>query len=218
MTSRVPETVQGSQPATIRPWYVSLIFALIAVALLLGGVWLYARIQSPFPFYGTTYTPPQTAPAFSGTDQDGDAYAFNPQGKTTALFFGFTHCPNICPLTLTYLEKVRERLSPAQQQNFQVLFVSIDPVRDTPAQLKSYVSFFGKAQGVNIPEPALAQVARSYGVGYSKADMKSSGDYQMNHTTATYLIDRTGKLRLLWDYTQLSKLERVQVDIQEVMR
>lgn len=218
MTSSSPDTAPGGQLTPPRPWYVSLIFALIAVALLLGGVWLYARLRNPFPFYGTTYTPPQTAPAFSGTDQEGKAYAFAPQGQTTALFFGFTHCPNICPLTLTYLEKVRERLSPAQRKEFQVVFVSIDPGRDTPAQLRSYVSFFGAAQGVNVPEPQLTGVARRYGAGYSKANIKSPTDYQMNHTTATYLIDRRGQLRLLWDYTQLSKLERVQADIQEVMR
>lgn len=215
--------MQDSPPITVRPWYVSLIFALIAVAALLGGVWLYARIQNPFPYYGTTYTPPQTAPAFSGSDQDSRAYTFAPQGKTTALFFGFTHCPNICPLTLTYLDKVRQRLSSEQQREFQIVFVSIDPVRDTPAQLKSYVGFFGtspasKMLGVNVPEPQLAAVARSYGAGYSRADTGSKTEYQMNHTTATYLIDRRGQLRLLWDYTQLSNLERVQADIQEVMR
>lgn len=201
-----------------RPWYVSLLFALTAVALLLGGVWVYARLQSPFPFFGTAYTPPLTAPSFSGTDQNGNAYAFAPNGKTTALFFGFTHCPNICPLSLTYLNKLRERLPAAERRNFQIVFVSVDPQRDTPKQLGSYLSFFGTAVGVHIPEPELKKVALSYGAGYTKADIKGPDDYQVNHTTATYLIDRSGKLRLLWDYTQLPQLERLQADVQEVMR
>lgn len=212
---------QAPQPqATLsqRPWYVSLLFALLAVTVLLGGAALYNRLKNPFPFFGTTYTPPQTAAVFTGTDQLGKPYTFAPQGKTTALFFGFTHCPNICPLTLSYLQKVREKLPPAQQKDFQVVLVSVDPARDTPAQLKSYMDYFGTGTGVNVPEPQLGQVARSYGVGYSKADIKSKDVYQINHTTATYLIDRTGQIRLLWDYTQMSQLDKVAADIQEVMR
>ncbi|AWN23077.1 SCO family protein [Deinococcus irradiatisoli] len=218
MTQVNGSPAEGSGAAFQRPWYVSLIFALVAVTLLLGGVWVYARLKTPFPFFGTVYAPPLTAPLFSGTDQDGHAYTFAPQGKTTALFFGFTHCPNICPLSLTYLAKLRARLTSEEQARFQVVLVSVDPQRDTPAVLKDYVSFFGTATGVRIPEPQLAQVARSYGAGYTKADIKGPENYQVNHTTATYLIDGEGKLRLLWDYTQLSQLDRLQADVQEVMR
>ena len=216
--SDLDQTAARAGPALTRPWYVSLIFALVAVALLLGGAWLYARLRTPFPFFGTAYTPPTSAPVFSGTDQNNAAYTFAPQGKTTALFFGFTHCPNICPLSLTYLNKLRERLPAAERRDFQVVLISVDPQRDTPAQLKSYLSFFGTATGVNIPEPALKQVALSYGAGYNKADIKGPDDYQINHTTATYLIDREGKIRLIWDYTQLPQLARLQADVQEVMR
>lgn len=205
-------------PALGRPWYVSLIFALIAVALLLGGVWLYARLKTPFPFFGTAYTPPISAPSFSGTDQNNIAYTFAPTGKTTALFFGFTHCPNICPLSLTYLNKLRGRLPAAERRDFQVVLISVDPQRDTPEQLKAYLSFFGTATGVTIPELQLKKVALSYGAGYNKADIKGPNDYQINHTTATYLIDRRGRLRLIWDYTQLPQLGRLQADVQEVMR
>lgn len=201
-----------------RPWYISLVFALIAVTVLLGGVALYSRAKNPFPFFGTAYTPPQKATLFSGTDHNGKPYTFAPQGKTTALFFGFTHCPNICPLSLAYLEKMKAKLTPEEQKNFQVVMVSVDPPRDTPAQLKSYMEYFGAGTGVNIPEPKLSEVAKAYGVGYSKADIKSKDVYQINHTTATYLIDREGQLRLLWDYTQLADLDRVAADVQEVMR
>lgn len=200
-----------------RAWYVSLLLALVAVSLLLGGVWLYARFKSPFPFFGTAYTPPLTAPIFSGTDQDNKPYTFVPHGKTTALFFGFTHCPNICPLSLTYLNKLRQRLPANERENFQIVLVSVDPQRDTPKQLKSYVSFFGTAHGIHIPDAELKKVALSYGAGYNKADIKGPDDYQVNHTTATYLIDRQGKLRLLWDYTQLPQLDRLQADVEEVM-
>lgn len=199
-----------------RPWYVSALFALIAVLLLLGGAWVFARLRSPFPFYGTAYTPPLEARTFSGIDQNGQPWTFHP-GRTTALFFGFTHCPNICPLSLAYLNKARQALPPEERTRFDIVLVSVDPERDTPARLKEYVAFFGQATGVRVPEPALSQVARAYGVAYQKAEVKGATDYQINHTTATYLIDASGHLRVLWDYTQLPQVDRVVRDIRYVL-
>ncbi|WP_309571564.1 SCO family protein [Deinococcus sp.] len=215
MTDVTPASTSDSAPT--RPWYASALLAVVGVILLLLAAWAYARWQSPHPFYGTAY---QNVPAtpLSGTAQDGRAYTFTPGagGRTTALFFGFTHCANICPLTLSYLNKVRAALPETQRRNFQVLLVSVDPVRDTPARLGEYVSYFGSGTGLRIPEPALGEAARAYGVGYQRVDVKG-GDYQMNHTTATYLIDAAGKIRLLWDYTQLPQVERVVADVQYVM-
>lgn len=206
-------------PPAPRPWYVSALFAALAVGLVLGGAWVFARARSPFPFYGTATTPPRAAPPFTGTDQDGRPWTFQPGrgGRTTALFFGFTHCPNICPLSLAYLNKAREALPAGEREKFAVVLVSVDPQRDTPAKLKEYVEFFGRATGVRVPEPALAEVARGYGVAYQKADVKGPQSYQINHTTATYLIDASGQLRALWDYTQLPQVDRVVRDVRYVM-
>lgn len=200
-----------------RPWYVSALLATVGVTLLLLAAWGYARWQSPYPFYGTAYRG-STAVPLSGTAQDGKPYTFTPGtgGQTTALFFGFTHCATICPLTLSYLNKVRQALPEEQRRNFQVLFVSIDPARDTPARLGEYVSYFGSGTGLRVPEPALGTAARAYGVGYQKADVQGA-EYQMNHTTATYLIDAAGRVRVLWDYTQLPEVPRVLADVQYVM-
>ncbi|GBF05670.1 electron transport protein SCO1/SenC [Deinococcus aerius] len=202
-----------------RPWYVSALLAAASVVLVLGGAWVFARLRSPFPFYGTAYTPPRAAQTFSGTDQNGQPWTFQPggTGRTTALFFGFTHCPNICPLSLAYLEKAREALPPRERERLDIVLVSVDPDRDTPARLKEYVEFFGQATGVRVPEPALSQVARGYGVAYQKADVKSPTNYQINHTTATYLIDASGRLRVLWDYTQLTQVDRVVRDLRHVL-
>lgn len=208
-----------SAPAP-RPWYVSALLAVVAVALLLGAAWLFARVRSPFPFYGTAYSGNTAAAGFSGTDQDGRPYAFVPgQGdKVTALFFGFTHCPNICPVTLSYLNKVRQALTPQEREQFRIVLVSVDPQRDTPARLREYVDWFGGGAAVNIPEPKLSEVARSYGVGYQQVEVETPEKYQINHTTATYLIDSAGRLRALWDYTQMSQVERVLADVRYVMR
>ncbi|GGK30551.1 hypothetical protein GCM10008955_25410 [Deinococcus malanensis] len=203
-----------------RPWYVSALLAVCAVTLLLAGAWGFARLKSPYPFYGTAYNADTSASAFQGTDHNRRPFTFTPGqrgGKTTALFFGFTHCPNICPLSLAYLDKVRQALPAEERDRFEVIMVSVDPQRDTPERLNAYVTFFGQAQGINVPPEALKDVARAYGVSAQKADVKGEAEYQINHTTATYLIDSAGKLRVLWDYTQLPQVDRVLKDVQYVM-
>lgn len=202
-----------------RPWYVSALFAALAVALLLLGAWVFARVRSPFPFYGTAYTPPVAAQGFRGTDQNGQPWTFQPGSEhhVTALFFGFTHCPNICPLSLAYLNKARQALPPEQRARLDIVLVSVDPARDTPARLREYVEFFGGATGVRVTEPALSSVAHAYGVAYQKADVQGPDTYQVNHTTATYLIDASGKMRVLWDYTQLPRVDRVVRDLRYVL-
>ena len=216
-----PQTVtpQAATPAP-RPWYVSALVGLLAVGLLLGGVWAYTRLKSPFPYYGTVYDTPQPAASVTGLGIVGSVVTPTTialgGGKTTALFFGFTRCPDVCPATLAYLERARQAMTPAEQAKFRVLFVSLDPGRDTPQKIASYLNYFGPAQGVQVKEPALAALARSYGVSYVKAPLPGGG-YQINHTSATFLIDAAGNKRLLWDYTQLTDTKRVLNDIREVM-
>lgn len=219
MTGQEPTVTPAQPPATapVRPWYVSALLALCAVALLLASAWLFTRSKSVYPFFGTAYDSPPAAAPLSGTDDLGQPYTYQPDGKTTtAIFFGFTHCANICPLTLKYLNVARDRLPQQKRDNFKVLFVSVDPPRDTPNLLHDYITFFGDGKGLRIPEPQLSEVAAQYGVGYQKVDVKGL-DYQINHTTATYLVDSSGKLRVLWDYTQLPQVDRVKADIEYVM-
>ncbi|ACO48069.1 SCO family protein [Deinococcus deserti] len=211
-------TVPSPSPAA-RPWTTSALLALLAVLLLLGSAWAYARIRSPFPYYGTAYTPPVAAQPFQGTDHTGQPYTFTPgsTGRTTAVFFGFTHCPNICPLSLAYLEKARQALTPQERQQLDIVLVSVDPARDTPERLGAYVEFFGTATGVHIPEPALARTAQAYGVAYQQVKLDGGAGYQVNHTPATYLVDGSGTLRVLWDYTQLTQVDRVVRDLRHVL-
>lgn len=212
-----PSQTAGPAP---RPWYVSALAGLLAVLLLLGGVWAYTRLKSPFPYYGTLYDAPRPAASVTGLSMVGGVVTPTTtplgRGRTTALFFGFTRCPDVCPATLAYLERVRQAMTPSEQATFQVLFVSLDPARDTPQKIAGYLNYFGTAQGVQVKEPALAALARSYGVSYVKAPLPGGG-YQINHTSATFLIDGAGNRRLLWDYTQLTDTTRVLNDIRATM-
>lgn len=204
---------------TARPVWRSVLWSVLAVGLLLGGAWGYTRWKSPIPFYGTTYDANTPAPALIGIGEDGRPFDLAAlQGTTVAVFFGFLQCPNVCPTTLAALERVRLALPENKRDQFRSVLVTLDPARDDVKQLREYVRFFSpSAQGVFVAEPALYDVAAAWGVGFQKADVKSAADYQINHTTGVYLIDTSGQRRVVWDYTQLTDIERVVRDVRAVM-
>jgi protein SCO1/2 len=115
------------------------------------------------------------------------------KGKWTAVFFGYTYCPEACPTTLTTLAKALDELGP-KAADVQVVFVSIDPARDTPAQLKSYLSSQAFPRGTIGLTGSAAQVAaaaKAYKVYYAKSG--SGPDYAMDHSTALYLMNPRGR-------------------------
>jgi protein SCO1 len=115
------------------------------------------------------------------------------KGKWTAVFFGYTFCPEACPTTLTALAKAQDQLGP-KAQDLQVVFVSVDPDRDTPAQLKTYLSSASFPKGtIGLTGSAadVAQAAKAYRVFYQKSG--SGPDYAMDHSTALYLMDPKGR-------------------------
>lgn len=201
--------------------------ALLALALLLAGLWFAQQrgllTSGDAGAQGRVYTPPTVgggppaATRFTATDQNGRPYAFaSENGKVTALFFGFTHCPDVCPLTLTYLEKARGQLPASLQDKVNIVFLSVDPARDTPARLKEYVGFFGRdIVGLHLDEPTLGEVARAYGIQYSKGDVKDAGSYQVFHNSATFLIDRQNHMRLM--YSQVPSVERLAQDMRAAL-
>jgi protein SCO1/2 len=114
-------------------------------------------------------------------------------GKWTAVFFGYTFCPDVCPTTLTTLGEAQTQLG-AKAKDFQVVFITVDPARDTPAQLKAYLSapvFPKGALGLTGAPGQVDQAAKAYKVFYQKDG--SGKTYVMDHTSAIYLMDPTGK-------------------------
>jgi protein SCO1/2 len=114
------------------------------------------------------------------------------KGKWSVVFFGYTFCPDYCPTTLTTLGKAMDQLGP-QASGAQVIFISIDPGRDTPAAMKSYISsrvFPKNMLGLTGTPAQVAQVAKAYGVFYQKEGTGST--YTMDHSTALYLMDPNG--------------------------
>jgi protein SCO1/2 len=112
-------------------------------------------------------------------------------GVPTAIFFGFTSCPDICPTTLMELSGDLQALG-ADGDRIRVVFVSIDPERDTQARLKEHMSSFDpRIVALSGPSDAIATVARAYGVRYRK--VPTSSGYTLDHTAAVFLIDRHGE-------------------------
>jgi protein SCO1/2 len=135
------------------------------------------------------------------------------KGKPYAIFFGFTHCPDICPTKLLELTNLMKDLGPAADR-LQVLFVTVDPERDTVALLKQYLSAFdGRIKGLTGTSAEIADVAKAFRVYYKRIEAKS-GDYSMDHTATVYLMDARGAFAgtLAFDEspaTQLAKLKRL---------
>jgi len=131
--------------------------------------------------------------SFRLTDQDGKTITDQDlKGRPFLVFFGFTHCPEVCPTALFDISEILGKLGP-DAQKVNALFITVDPERDTPEKLKEYLSSFNpRLIGVGGDAEALAAVAKAYRVYYKKIPLKD-GDYTMDHTAIVYLMDKNGQ-------------------------
>ena len=138
---------------------------------------------------------------FSLTGHDGQPFRLQDlRGSAVLLFFGYTSCPDMCPLTMSRIATARDQLG-AQASRVATLFVSVDPNRDTPAVLKEYVASFAMpVTGLTGADEDIAKVAAAYHAAYQL--VPASPHYQMNHTTAIFLIDPQGRLRGRFAYNE----------------
>ena len=123
------------------------------------------------------------------------------RGKVVTVFFGFTHCPDACPTTLAEMAQVAKALGP-DADKLQVLFVTVDPERDTPQVLKQYVPSFNPAfLGLYGDAETTARAAKEFKVFYQKQPAKDGG-YSVDHGAGTFILDREGRIRLFAQYGQ----------------
>jgi len=121
------------------------------------------------------------------------------RGKVVTVFFGFTHCPDACPTTLAEMSQVLRELGP-DADKVQVLFVTVDPERDTPQVLSQYVpAFHPSFLGLSGDADATARTAKEFKIFYQKQPLKTGG-YSVDHSAGTYIFDREGRLRLFAPY------------------
>ncbi len=177
------------------------IFALsLAGILLLGlaGFGGYQAVQANQKFTGTELIPPRPAADFTLSSDRGDVRLSDFRGKTVLLFFGYTHCTDVCPLTLANMAQAVRNLG-AGGAGIQVIFVTVDPGRDTPAVAGQYARSFSPAFiGLSGDAGAISAAARDYGIYYAKTDIQSPTVYSVSHTSDVIVIDPQGRWRLLW--------------------
>ena len=138
---------------------------------------------------------------FAMPDQNGQRRTMADfQGKVTLLFFGYTQCPDVCPTTLSDLAAVKQKLG-AKGDKLQVVFVSVDPARDTPEMLKSYIANFDPSfLALRGSDEELAKMAKDFKIYYKKVDGQTPASYTMDHTAGDYIFDPQGRLRLYSRY------------------
>lgn len=153
------------------------------------------------PFRATDITGIAQPSSFALRDPDGRLRTLQDfKGRVIAVFFGYTHCPDVCPTTLSDFSAALKLLGP-HADNVQVLFITLDPARDTPKLLKTYVpSFDPKFIGLYGDAAQTASVAKNFHVFYQKQG--GDQDYSIDHTTGTFVFDTQGRLRLLVPYGQ----------------
>lgn len=168
-------------------------FAVLAILLALG----LSACSKPASFQNTDVTGLRYAEDFALTDHNGvprNLASF--RGKVVLVFFGYTQCPDVCPTTMVELANVMKELGPKADQ-VQVLFVTVDPERDTQQLLAEYVPAFDKRfLGLRGDAAATAKVAKEFKIYYAKVPGKQPGSYSMDHTAGSYVFDKDGKVRL----------------------
>ena len=130
---------------------------------------------------------------FKLIDQNGKAVSDQDlKGRPFLVFFGFTHCPDVCPTTLFDVSEMLRALGPDADRT-RALFITVDPERDTPAVMKDYLSSFDPhLSGLTGDSAAIATVAKAYRVYYKKVPL-DGGEYTMDHTAIVYLMDKEGR-------------------------
>ncbi len=174
--------------------------ALAAAIVAAAGLAACAKPGPPFALKSVAGLLPRLS--FELTDQNGrPVTARDYRGKVVMLYFGYTNCPDACPTTLATLATAIRSLGP-RSNDVRVLFVTVDPHRDTAAVLKSYVSFFGpEFVGLRGDASELAAITRRYRVAYHLEPPGPDGTYAVDHSSAVFVFDRAGRARLLGSET-----------------
>jgi protein SCO1/2 len=179
-------TDQPTRAQAVRPLIILAAFGASLVVGLVLMLWLSGGLRN-------VAAPAAIGGPFQLVDQAGQTVTdANLKGRPTVIFFGFTHCPDICPTALFEMSEVL-RVMGKDADRVNAWFVSVDPERDTPAAMKDYLSSFDpRLKGLTGSPEAVAKVITGYRVYAKKVPLKD-GDYTMDHTALIYLMDRDGK-------------------------
>ena len=166
-----------------------------------AGAGLAACSEKKPSFNAVDITGADYAKNFTLADADGRQRTLGDfKGKVVVMFFGYAQCPDVCPTTMTEMAQVKQQLG-RDGDKLQVLFVTVDPERDTPSVMKAYMGAFDPGFVALIPTPEqLPALAKDYKVYYKKVEGKTPTSYSMDHSAASFIYDTEGRLRLYARY------------------
>ena len=189
----------------------------LSIVLIIWAVILYQvfAIKSKESYYGSSYD--MRAPDFTLTNQDGEKVTLGDfKGKAVFMFFGYTHCPDTCPVTLANLNGAVNELG-NDKDKVWVIFVTVDPERDSQAELKKYVTYFNKDFiGLTGTPDEIKNVADAYHVFYLKEEAGSDSGYLMGHTSSVYLINPEGRIVLRYPQSKMDPKE-IAKDVERIL-
>lgn len=178
-----------------------LLVAIAALGTLLA--WL-AFFWEPVPAHQIKQMQTHERPSFGKTPTGGDFVLHNTsgkvalqdfRGKVVLIYFGYTYCPDVCPTSLSLMAQALSSLKPEELQRVQGIFISVDPERDTPERLKEYAPFFHPSIiGLSGSTDEIAQVAQQYGASYMRQKANADGQYTVDHSSVTHIINPQGEL------------------------
>jgi protein SCO1/2 len=182
-----------------------LVFGLVITAFVGGTLFMTLAFQGPrdIALHATILPQPGTLPHFSLLDQDGAEFSNESlHGQWSLLFFGFTHCPDICPATLQQLAIARSRVLQQGAADFpNIVLISVDPERDTPDVMAEYVAHFGDGvTGVTGSLTELRTLTAALGIFFEKSDGDNgdNGDYTVGHSAAVIVINKNAEFHALF--------------------
>ena len=171
---------------------------LLAASMLMTGRAAAADAANPLGLKSGVFEPPRMAPDFTVRGSDGRELELSRfRGKLVLLEFGYTSCVDVCPVSLAMLAEARRQLG-AQAAQLQVIYVTVDPERDTPERMKHYLAAFDPSfLGATGTPQQMARVRQDYGISATRKNIEGSKDYVIGHSSYLYFVDRNGSLRAL---------------------
>jgi protein SCO1/2 len=168
------------------------------IGVLIAAVLAAGALNEPVTYHGTYLSPAMPAAPFTLESARGPVSLEALEGKVVALFFGYTSCPDVCPTTLLRLSAALDELGEARE-DVQVVFVSVDPVRDSPERASAYAEAVDASfMGVTGTEEQIAEVAAQYGIYYAKAEGSDATGYLVDHSATITVLNEKGRVALLW--------------------
>lgn len=169
-----------------------------------------------YTYQGSLIDPPVKAGGFELLDQNGDLYKLSDQrGKVALIFFGYTHCPDVCPVTLSEFKQIKRQLG-EQASGVEFIFITVDHERDTQEKLAQYLANFDPDfVGLTGEQSDLEAVYQNYGVYRAKQQTGSAAGYLVDHTARVFAIDKDGNWRLTYPFGM--EVEKIYQDVRHLL-